>query len=349
MGSTYAVFWRKAWDNLGHVIVFNFIWFTLAIPFFLAFLLAVRTMFPSEPPALPHEPPAPEARLPIPTAPPAEPGVRAESIESATAPSESAAAAPAETGESPPVPPSGETPEPPAAPAPSHKVRFHFGADAVAALVFLAMSWALLSAATGLVFYGMADITTEYDFSGYRFIFRQFLRRGPILRSVALVTIFFVTFFASWANIAFYLYLAMAKGMVFLLLAGVMLWFVLFLTMTFALALPIMAQRDLRIAYESEAFPDAAEEQRAARGPRTGLWPALRTGAVIALSFPGRTFFLTLTGFFIFLLGVLSTAGVGFFAISAPAVLFNADVKGHLQNAALGPSAQDQESPPDVP
>ena len=28
----FSLFWRKAWDNLGHVVILNMLWLTLAIP-----------------------------------------------------------------------------------------------------------------------------------------------------------------------------------------------------------------------------------------------------------------------------------------------------------------------------
>jgi hypothetical protein len=316
MGATLAIFWRKTWDNLGHVVFFNFIWFTLCIPFFLALVFAMRMSFNAggigytAAPATSAESPAPAA---------AELGSTAEALLSTVSalPGTDSGLAAGVHGSIRPV----------------------FGLRTVEALFLLIISWTLACAATGFVFYAMSDLVTEYDFSGYRFIFRQFLRRGPVLRSIGLLSIFAFTFVATLANIVFYLILAQTKGPAFLGLAGVMLWFEIFVTMTCALALPIMAQRDLARAYAQELI-DAGRGTAPAELPAAArVWPAMRTAAVIALSSPMRTFGVLLIALCIVCIGLISGAGVGFFVMAAPAALFNANVWVHLTGGK--PSATD--------
>jgi len=334
MKRVFALFWHKFWDDIGHVVLINFIWFTLSIPFFLAVLFAVRN-FVGERPSL-------DTGSIVSSVSASEPAAQGEalSMQSSSSALASSQSEIASTGD--------------AATGSARHREFRMGPTAPAAIIFLIFSWTLMCAATGFVSYGMADLTTEHDFSGYRFLFRAYLRRGPVLRCVALLTLLAVTFCASWANIIFYVILAQSKGIVFLLLAGVMLWFVLFATMSCLLALPIMAQRDLKALYARDVenrLPtgepqDAFESLRleslrldslrldsprleVQRPESPGLWPALRTAGIICLGSPVRTLVVTFVGFVIFLVGIPS-AGIGFFAVSAPQVLFNADVYEHL-------------------
>jgi hypothetical protein len=311
MKRVFALFWHKFWDDIGHVVLINFIWFTLSIPFFLAVLFAVRN-FVGERPSLDTGASVSSSE--------AAGEVAAPSIESSSSELASSQSEIGSTGE--------------AVTVPQRHNEFRMGADAPAAIIFLIFSWTLMCAATGFVSYGMADLTTEHDFSGYRFLFRSYLRRGPVLRSVALLTLLTVTFCASWANIIFYVILAQSKGIVFLLLAGIMLWFVLFATMSCILALPIMAQRDLKALYARQAEDrlGTGQEQSTFESLRLespGLWPALKTAGIISLGSPVRTLVVTFVGFVIFLIGIPS-AGIGFFAVSAPQVLFNADIYEHF-------------------
>jgi uncharacterized membrane protein YesL len=89
-----------------------------------------------------------------------------------------------------------------------------------------------------------------------------------------------------------------------------MLWFILFLTMTFMYALPVAAQR----------------------GKTFGK--AMKLAATLALTTPGRSFVVLVTGACIFFLGMMSGAGAGFFAVSAPAMLFNAAAKARFDEIA---------------
>ena len=167
----------------------------------------------------------------------------------------------------------------------------------------------LLCVATGFVYFATADFVANYDFSGYREVLRKYLKRGPILRSVGLITLFIVTLVAAVANVLFYLNLASRFGVVLFILAGVMLWFACFVVMTFVLAMPLVAQRDLTV------------------------WQAIRSGAVMALARPVRTLVVAVTASVIFVLGLMSGAGAGFFAVSAPTALFNAAAKVSLDEA----------------
>ncbi len=294
MKEAFGVFWRKFWDNLGHVVIFNFIWFTACIPLFLALMLAANTFVTREPVALGTGEPTTESQAAVETPVDADNALSSDSLLVGS--------------DGKPV-----------------KLSFHFGPRGAAVAVFAVMAWLVLCAATGLVFYGMADLTTEYDFSGYKFIFRTYVRAGPMARSVALLNIFVFTFAASLANIVFYLYLAGTMSPLFLVLAGVMLWFVLFASMTSMLALAIMAQRDLRDAYERANRGEDTEGEVLNEG-RRGLWQAIRSGAIVTLLAPGRTIVLAGVALLIFAVGMASGAGAGFFAMSGPAVLFNADV-----------------------
>lgn len=303
MWTVLGLFWRRVWDNLFHVVAFNIIWFTLAIPFFYSVRSAVITLFPTQ---------------------------------------ESSVAGAAESGGfegTSALPPDrnplsstdtrvGGSSEAALLPGQAEKPRhtFTFGSAGAVSLVMLVMSWAVLCTATGFVYYGLADIVTEYDFSGYRFLLRRFLKKGPILKSIAVLTFFVLTFCASSANMFFYLALAQTKGLTFLLLGGIMLWFIVFLTMTCALVLPVMAQRDLSAAYAAEGAqaPDGLSQADNAAMQDSRLWPAFKTAALISLSSPLQTFFVLVLGILIMALGVFTMAGVGFFAVAAPAALFNA-------------------------
>ena len=174
-------------------------------------------------------------------------------------------------------------------------------------LVFLGLSWLLFSVAAGFVFYAVADIIAEYDFSGYFYVAKRFLRRGPILKSIFVVTACAVTFIATVANILFYLNLAATRGAAYLILAGVMLWFLLFVLMTFALTLPLAAQRHMTTLR------------------------AVRLAALLSLSRPLRMLVILVTAGAIVLIAFVSGAGVGFFVVSVPAALFNSEVRVRIE------------------
>lgn len=269
----FSLFWRKAWDNLGHVVILNMLWLTLAIPTGLAiYSVWVTVVTTSQAPAV------------------AQAGV---------SPDEAAALSPGAPQPGAPAPTADEKPP----------IRFRWTPAAIPAVMFLALSWVLLCVATGFVYFATADFVANYDFSGYREVLRKYLKRGPILRSVGLITLFIVTLVAAVANVLFYLNLASRFGVVLFILAGVMLWFACFVVMTFVLAMPLVAQRDLTV------------------------WQAIRSGAVMALARPMRTLVVAVTASVIFVLGLMSGAGAGFFAVSAPTALFNAAAKVSLDEA----------------
>jgi uncharacterized membrane protein YesL len=144
-----------------------------------------------------------------------------------------------------------------------------------------------------------------------------------------MITLFVATFAATVVNVLFYLQLAPRLGVALFLLAGVMLWFACFAAMTFALAMPLVAQRGLTVRH------------------------AVKAAAVMALTRPARMLAVIVTAFLVFVLGLMSGAGAGFFAISAPATLFNAAAKvcldeaeGRMPEEAKSPagSGEDEES-----
>lgn len=285
MKRTFQLFWSKSWDNLIHLVLFNFIWFTPLVALFFAMMLVTMVFGGNE-------------RTSVPPA-----------VEAAAA-AEAPEAEDTYTEEAPGEAPAGEE-----APAGT--------AAKISALMFLACAWLVFCVATGFVFYGMADIVTHYDFSGYKEVAREFSRRGPILKSIGLVTICAVTLLATAVNILFYLDLAGSKGILFLLLAGIMLWFLLFAVMTFGQTLPLVAQR------------------------RMGLLAALRSAAILSLSAPMRNLAVLAVVATILMLAVLSGAGVGFFVLAAPAVLFNCEVRARFEEleaeveSAAGEDQQD--------
>jgi len=326
MKRVLGLFWQKSWDNLGHVVVFNFIWFALAVPFFFVLMLTVMSPEVFKRTALP------EGEAPLAAAPTAPSPSAAGSTQTALSSTEAAVALDAGGV---PAAAAGRV-------STASEVTFQPTASAIPLFVLLAMAYVVVCAATGFVYFGMADMVLEYDFTGYKYIAKVYLRRGPVLRTIALITLFIATFVATQANLGFYLNLARTRGMVFLVLAGVMLWIVIFITMTFVLALPVLAQRELRRADAIAAAHATAEMAGRAQSstsedlilpPEVTLWRTIRTAAVMAMSAPGRTIFVLLIGFLLFLLGIFSGAGVGFFAVAAPAVLFNADVRVHLEEA----------------
>lgn len=301
MKRTLQLFWHKTWDNLVQVVLINFIWFAFATLLFFAMIATVRVMASRETDATPAERTAG--------------GISATGDTSAADKREALAVMPQPADKKPgdaagtPVekrnPAAGST----TAPAATNAVP-----DAVASLttvlaawLFLVLAWMLFSAATGFVFYATADMMTEYDFSGYRFLLRKFLRRAPIVRFVTADTVFAVTFLITLANAIFYVKVTPDRGIVFLVLAGLMLWFLVFLVMTYALAMPLVAQRDMR------------------------LFPAVKTAAILSLSAPVRTFVVIIVAWTIIVLSLLSGAGVGFFLMSATAMLFNAEVRSRLE------------------
>jgi len=322
MWTALGLFWRKSWDNLGHVVLFNFIWFTFLIPFVFSVFIAVRVLYPSE------EPPASAQEALV------SGNASAALPQGATAGSTDAVLA-ADAGSA----PGGAQKE--ASPR-----AFRPSVRGIPAILMLVMSWLVFCAATGFVFYGMADIVTEYDFSGYKFILKIFLRRGPVARSILLLTFFLVTLYVSTRNIDWYLLFAKEKGLVFLLPAGVMLWFVLFLTMTCMLTLPVAAQRDLKAAYAEDAQPASGEGASAQENKpaNAGLWSCLKAAAVISLSSPLQTFAALVVTVLIAALGVYTMAGVGFFAMAAPATLLNAYAHVQLGGTARSTPGQDETS-----
>jgi len=297
---TFQLFWQKTWDNLFHLIVVNFIWFTLSLPLMFALVLTLNAIAP-----------------PLSTQ-----NERALSaLEREGSGAERADEGPVEEGETAPGDMGGsqgqdaceadaESPDRPF---------FNWGPHVVWPLIFLVFSWILFCIAAGFVFYAAADMVTGYDFSGYRCVLEGFLRRGPLLKSILSITVCAVTFVATVVNVLFYLHLAAARSPWYLVLAGVMLWFLLFVMMTFALALPLAAQRGLRIL------------------------PSLRLGALLALSRPLRMFIVITVAGAIVLVALVSGAGVGFFIVSVPATLFNSEVRARLEEIE---ESDAQRSPP---
>ena len=286
MKRTFQLFWQRGWDNLVHLVIFNLVWFTLSLPFLFGLVMFLMVLGPeTSPPDAPAEAPA-----------------REEAASEGPLLSEHPAAGEPAAGEK----GARESPLEFLERASRERMAAH-GRRLGLVLLYLACCWVLFCVATGYVFFAMADIVAEYDFGGYGYITRRFLRRGPILRSIAAVTLCGVTLAVSLANIVFYLYLAAARGLVFILLAGIMAWFVLLVIMTFALAMPLVAQRGMR------------------------LLPAVRTAAILALSAPLRTFFVVAAAGVVAIIAICSLAGFGFFVVSAPAVLFNAEVRSRLE------------------
>ncbi|MHC4711748.1 MAG: YesL family protein [Planctomycetota bacterium] len=279
MKRTLQLFWSKGWDNLIHLVIVNLIWFTAAIPLALGVVNLVR-------PYLPEETAAVDAGT--------DEDAGAETTETATQNGLSPA---------PPAQPTESAVEAPGAPGvsePPSAVRL------TASIVFVVLSWVLFCIACGFVFFCMADIVKEYDFSGYRYVLREFLRARPLAASVASMTLFTVTVGAALFNLFFYLYLARTRGVIFLLVAALMLWFFLLVSMSFALTLPLIAQRNLR------------------------LFRAIRTAAVLSLSAPIRTLIVVLAAAAIFIMSLFGPQ-IGFFAIAVPAVLLNSDVRARLE------------------
>ncbi|MCD6404514.1 MAG: hypothetical protein J7M19_01660 [Planctomycetes bacterium] len=306
MKRTLQLFWHKTWDNLVQVVLINFIWFAFATLLFFAAAALVNVMAAREAEATLAEGTAqksavtdeiPAAGREAPTAVP----------QPADEKPGDAAGAPVEEQE-----PAAEGAEAPAA-TDAVPDAVMSPTNIVGTLAFLVPAWVLFSVATGFVFYATADIVTQYDFGGYRLLLRKFLRRGPVLRSVAAGTVFGVTFLVTLANAIFYVKVSPDRGIVFLVLAGLMLWFLVFLVMTYALAMPLMAQRDMR------------------------LLPAVKTAAILSLSAPVRTFVVIIVAWTIIVLSVASGAGVGFFLMSATAILFNAEVRSRLEEIEREP------------
>jgi len=298
MGAIFGLFWRKAWDNLFHIIIFNMIWLTLTIPFLKASQITANTLFPVV------EGAGTPASAPLEAAPAIQSTatVAVESTTTAPAIQSTAAAAVESTATAPSGTPSVESTSAAAA-RPRH---FRWTPAGIPAIVMLIAAWLLVCIATGFVFYGTADIVANYDFSGYKDVFRTFMKRDPVTRSIALVSLFAAVFVASWANLVFYLSVARTMGLLFVLLAGVMLWFIVFVSMAFMYALPIAAQGNM------------------------GVTRSIKTGAVFALTYPARSFAALAVGGMVFFLGVASAIGAGFFAVAAPAMLFNAAAKVRL-------------------
>jgi hypothetical protein len=293
MKRTFQLFWQRTWDHLVHLTIINFIWFTLTVPFFLSFRSAVVAIAPLETVAVSAEQEqGPQA---------AADGSETDDESPATAEVAEAETADIEPDGQAPVESTSETT------AVRQEIKLRWGPHVVAPLVLTGMTFLLSSVALGFVFYATADIVAEYDFSGYKAVLRTYLRRGPILKSVAVSTLFLVTMSATLVNMAVYSYLSAAKSSGFSLLAGIMLWFVLFAAMTFSLTLPLVAQRSMSL-------------------PR-----ALKTAAIFTLSRPLRMFILMLLTVSIIVISVLSGAGMGFFVVSIPATLFNAEVAARYE------------------
>lgn len=273
MMRTFQLFWRKAWDNLFHLILINFIWFTLSLPLMFSFAFALRSLAPP----LSQRNERALAAIEGNQAGQTEPPQAAPEAADATAPVESA------------------------------RSFINWGPHMAAPLVFLGLSWIISCVASGFVFYATADIVTEYDFSGYFYVLKAFLKRGPILRSILAITVCTVTFIAAVVNVLVYLHLAATRGVVYLVLAGVMLWFLLFVMMTFALTLPLAAQRDMKTL------------------------AALRLAALLSFSRPLRMFIIIIVAGATVIVSLVSGAGVGFFIVSVPAVLFNSEIRARLE------------------
>lgn len=273
MMRTFQLFWRRAWDNLFHIIFINFIWFTLSLPLIFSLLFTLRALAP---------PLSPENERAL-------SAIEADQADQTATP------------QAPPEPEND-------APRPASKGPLvNWGPHMTAPLIFLGLSWIISCVASGFVFYATADIVTEYDFSGYFHVLRAFMKRGPILKSILAITVCTVTFIASVVNVFVYLHLAATRGVWYLVLAGVMLWFLLFVMMTFALTLPLAAQRDMK------------------------TFAALRLAALLSLSRPLRMLLVIMVAGGTMIVSLVSGAGVGFFILSLPAVLFNSEVRARLE------------------
>lgn len=193
---------------------------------------------------------------------------------------------------------------------------------AAAAAVLVIASWVFLAAVTGLAYYAMADIVVEYDWNGYKAVFTKYFSRGPLLRSVALVSLYAFTFAAALTSVAFYLGMGGSFRLLFMALAGIMIWFCFFSTMAFFQAMALMAQTG------------------------RGLWSSVLDGVILVLIAPARTFVITAIGVAVLVPVVLALFGAIFFAIAIPvilffsatlpAVLFNADVRLRLEDMGEG-------------
>lgn len=298
MGAIFGLFWRKAWDNLFHIIIFNMIWLTLTIPFLQALRITGNTLFPV----------IEQAAAPAPAATGAAPAIQS----TATAAVESTMLAPeiqstaSVAVESTATAATGAPSVDSTSAATARPRHFRWTAAGIPAIVMFIAAWLLVCVATGFVFYGTADIVANYDFSGYKDVFRTFMKKEPVARSIILVSLFAAVFVASWANLAFYLSVARSMGILFVLLAGVMLWFIVFVSMAFMYALPVAAQGNMKV------------------------FQSIKVGAVFALTYPARSFAALLVGGLVFILGVASAIGAGFFAVAAPAMLFNAAARIRL-------------------
>ncbi len=273
MKRTFQLFWQKSWDNLLHLVAFNFIWFVLSLPLLVSVYVTVRSLAVAE-------------------AGGALPPVAVESVES-----DAAGATGAED--------MGRTEE--LIVVGGGGLAQYMTPMVMMSLVFMALSWVVFCVATGFVFHGMADIVPEYDFSGYKHVVRKYHRRGPVLRSVGLMTLFAATSVATLVNLYVYLVLATSKAAVFLLLAGIMIWFGLLVLMAFPLAMALSAQRG------------------------TGIWGSIRSGASLSLSSPGRMFVVGTMAVLVTLVAVISGAGAGFFMMAAPAALYNAAARAFIE------------------
>ncbi len=315
MGRTFQLFWNKGWDNLIHIVVLNLIWFTLTIPLVIS-LWNLAVLYAPEPTALESQGTEPvttdEAEVTTTSVTGEVPAAEAPSA--ALQPTDSAvtspsAATPAQPTDSAVVlPPALSRREPPTQ------------GRLVASIVFAVSSWILFCIGSGFVFFSTADIVKEYDFSGYRHVLLAFLRGRIMATSVVSISLSTVAAGAAVFNLAFYLHLAQTRGIPFLLLAGLVLWFLMLVTMSFALVLPLVAQREMTFLR------------------------ALRTAALLSLSSPLRTALVVAIAGGLFFVGLLSGAGAGFFAMGLPAVLLNSEARARLEGIeGPGTSASVQE------